>query len=180
MTGLPEKEKRMSAELRTCTTVDGRTIALPRTRFVVRPSVYALVIHAGTVLLVTNTRSGRFYLPGGGVEPGEALVEALAREVWEEAGITIADPQLRDVHEDFWYFDPTDSAYHALLFLYVARPESLELSGHNQVDDGEDNPRWVPIAGLRAEDFHNHGERLLGLIHDAAEVGGGAGQSAER
>jgi 8-oxo-dGTP pyrophosphatase MutT (NUDIX family) len=165
----------MSAELRTCTTVDGRTIALPRTRFVVRPSVYALVIHAGTVLLVTNTRSGRFYLPGGGVEPGEALVEALAREVWEEAGITIADPQLRDVHEDFWYFDPTDSAYHALLFLYVARPESLELSGHNQVDDGEDNPRWVPITGLRAEDFHNHGERLLGLIQDAAEVGGGAG-----
>jgi hypothetical protein len=35
----------MSDGLRTCTTVDGRTIALPRTRFVVRPSVYARVMY---------------------------------------------------------------------------------------------------------------------------------------
>jgi 8-oxo-dGTP pyrophosphatase MutT (NUDIX family) len=154
----------MSDGLRTCTTVDGRTIALPRARFVVRPSVYARISHDGAVLLVTNTRSGRFYLPGGGVEPGESLTEALAREVWEEAGIAVADPQLVSVSEDFFSYDPADAAYHALLFVYAVRPLSLELSNRNQVDDGEDNPQWVPIAGLRAEDFHNHGERLLHLI----------------
>ncbi len=152
-------------QLRRCTTLDGRQIALPRERFVVRPSVYACIVHTGTVALVTNSRSGRYALPGGGVEPGESLIEALAREVWEELGITIADPQLRDMHEDFWYFDPTDTAYHALLLTYVARPESLELSGANQVDDGEGRPRWVPIASLRPADFHHHGERRLRLLH---------------
>lgn len=152
-------------QLRNCTTLDGRQIALPRERFIVRPSVYACIVHVGAVALVTNRRSGRYALPGGGVELGESLTEALAREVWEELGITIADPQLCDVHEDFWYFDPTDSAYHALLFLYVARPESLELSGHNQVDDGEGRPQWVPIASLCPADFHHHGERRLALLH---------------
>jgi 8-oxo-dGTP pyrophosphatase MutT (NUDIX family) len=154
----------MSDDLRPCTTLDGRQIALPRERFIVRPSVYACIVYVGAVALVTNSRSGRYSLPGGGVEPGESLGEALVREVWEEAGITIADPQLRDVHEDFWYFDPTDSAYHALLFLYVARPESLELSGHNQVDAGEGRPQWVPIASLRPAAFHHHGERWLRLL----------------
>jgi 8-oxo-dGTP pyrophosphatase MutT (NUDIX family) len=164
----------MADALRTCTTVDGRTITLPRTRFVVRPSVYARVIHDGAVLLVSNTRSGRFYLPGGGVEPGESLAEALAREVWEEAGVAVADPQLVSVSEDFFYYDPDDAAYHALLFVYAARALSLELSNRNAVDDGEDNPQWVPIASLRAEDFHNHGERLLGLLQAAAAAGAGA------
>jgi 8-oxo-dGTP pyrophosphatase MutT (NUDIX family) len=154
----------ISDALRRCTTLDGRQIALPRERFIVRPSVYACIMHVGAVALVTNSRSGRYALPGGGVEPGESLGEALAREVWEEAGITIADPQLRDVHEDFWYFDPTDSASHALVFLYVARPESLELSGHNQVDAGEGRPQWVLIASLRPADFHHHGERRLRLL----------------
>jgi 8-oxo-dGTP pyrophosphatase MutT (NUDIX family) len=156
----------MADTLRSCTTLDGRQIVLPRERFVVRPSVYACIVHAGAVALVTNTHSGRYALPGGGVELGESLTEALAREVWEELGITIADPQLRDVYEDFWYFDPTDTAYHALLFCYVARPESLELSGDHQIDDGEGRPQWVPIASLRPADFHQHGERLLAFLQE--------------
>lgn len=154
--------------LRTCTTVDGRQIALPRARFIVRPSVYACVVHDGAVALVTNARSGRYALLGGGVEPGESLIEALAREVWEEAGITIADPQLRGTGEDFWYYDPTDTAYHALLFYYVARPGSLALSDAQRVDDAEIEPRWVPVASLRPADFHSHGERLLALARAAA------------
>lgn len=164
-------------QMRSCTTLDGRQIALPRERFVVRPSVYACIVNAGAVALVTNTRSGRYSLPGGGVEPGESLIEALAREVWEELGITIADPQLRDVYEDFWYFDPTDTAYHALLFCYAARPEALELSGDNQVDDGEGRAQWVPIASLRPADFHHHGERRLRLISAIDEEAALASQS---
>jgi hypothetical protein len=60
----------------------------------------------------------------------------------------------------------------------VSRPLRQADHSRHQVDDGEDNPQWVPIAGLRAEDFHNHGERLLGLIQAAAEAGGGSDQSA--
>jgi 8-oxo-dGTP pyrophosphatase MutT (NUDIX family) len=157
----------MSTNLRTCTTIDGRQIALPRERFVVRPSVYAVIVHTAAVLLVTNMHTGRFVLPGGAVDPGESLGEALAREVWEETGIAITDLQLCSAAEDFWYYDPTETAYHALLFLYTARPQAQTPSSRNQVDTDEGDPQWVPLADLHADAFHHNGEWLLNVIRAA-------------
>jgi 8-oxo-dGTP diphosphatase len=42
---------------------------------------------AGRVLLIRGA-SGRFYLPGGRLEPGESAKAALARELGEECGCT--------------------------------------------------------------------------------------------
>ena len=50
--------------------------------------VYALIQNQERkVLLVNNTDGGGWSLPGGKVEKGETLVEALKREVMEETGL---------------------------------------------------------------------------------------------
>jgi len=53
-----------------------------------RIRVAGLVVNGGRVLLVRQEKAGRSYwlLPGGGVEEGEELVDALRRELAEECG----------------------------------------------------------------------------------------------
>jgi ADP-ribose pyrophosphatase YjhB (NUDIX family) len=55
-------------------------------------AVSAAIIRDGRVLLVQRARSpaaGLFTLPGGVVECGETLEQAIIREVWEETALTI-------------------------------------------------------------------------------------------
>ena len=68
--------------------------------------VRAVVIDAGgKVFLVRHSYVSGWHLPGGGVETGESLVEALGRELAEEGNIeVVGTPALHGV-----FFNPVDS-----------------------------------------------------------------------
>ena len=57
-----------------------------------RVGVGAVVVHERRVLLIRRGKEplrGRWVVPGGTVEPGETLHDALVREVREETGVTV-------------------------------------------------------------------------------------------
>jgi 8-oxo-dGTP pyrophosphatase MutT (NUDIX family) len=66
----------------------------------IRPGVAAVIFEEGRVLLQRRDDTGRWGLPGGGVEPGESVRQALIREVREETGLEVEPLRLIGVYSD--------------------------------------------------------------------------------
>ncbi len=58
-----------------------------------------IMFHGERVLLCQNRKHGYFYLPGGHVESGETAAAALAREMQEEAAVSVAVGRIVQVEE---------------------------------------------------------------------------------
>ncbi len=73
-----------------------------------------VVDEAGRVLLLRHTYTPGWHMPGGGIEKGETALEAIQRELLEEAGIdaAAADLRLASAHANHAFF-PND---HVLIY----------------------------------------------------------------
>ncbi len=63
----------------------------------IRTGVYGVVIQGGRLLVIKQKRGpheNKFDLPGGGIEPGESIEEALKREMLEETAIQFGSMHL--------------------------------------------------------------------------------------
>ncbi len=67
---------------------------------VIQPAVFAVVRREDQVLLVRRRDDLLWELPGGRVDLGESVVDALVREVAEEAGVTIKVTGVAGVYSD--------------------------------------------------------------------------------
>jgi ADP-ribose pyrophosphatase YjhB (NUDIX family) len=66
----------------------------------IRPGVAAVIFDDDRVLLQRRDDTGRWGLPGGGVEPGESVRQAVIREVREETGLEVEPIRLIGVYSD--------------------------------------------------------------------------------
>lgn len=110
-------------------------------------AVGAIVMDKGRLLMVLRDREplkGYWTLPGGRVELGESMREAIVREVREETGIDIDVDGLLGVVERIVRDDDGAIVYHYVILDFVATPRTTEVKAG---DDAAD-VRWVPVDEL--------------------------------
>jgi mutator protein MutT len=98
---------------------------------------------AGRVLVVRRGRppgEGLWSLPGGKVEAGERLADAVVREVREETGLEVACGRLVEVVERM------GAGWHYIILDYLCEPRGGALRAGDDVTDA----RWVTRDELDA------------------------------
>lgn len=108
-------------------------------------AVSAGIFRDGKILLVRRARDparGVYTFPGGRVEFGENLTEALAREIREETGLTIEIAGLIGYREAL----PrrTGGHGHFVILPFAARWVANEVALNDELDDA----RWLPPGAL--------------------------------
>ena len=137
-----------------CQRHGGGTIAVPREKLRLRPSAYALVLRGRRMLMVRLASNGKLFVPGGGIDLGERLEDAVRREAREETGLKVEVGGLFRFVENFYYYDPTGSAWHGLCFFYACDvagdPDALTAG-----DPVEGTPEWVDVDLLDTSELHS-------------------------
>lgn len=121
----------------------------------VRPSIKALVIRDGQLLVTVNSdETEEFYLlPGGGQNWGESMVETVHRECREEVGceVTVRDlAYVRDYIGARHEFADWDSHFHQIEMAFWADllPGQEPTMGTIHPDQFQTGVTWVPLAEL--------------------------------
>ncbi len=118
---------------------------------------YGIIINDNKIALIKKSRggyTGKLDLPGGGIEHLESPVEALFREIMEEAGLKVIKYQLLDVFTNniIWQMtkDTFEDLHHfGVVYVVTCRgklkkePDGIDSNGAN----------WYSIDKLHKEEL---------------------------
>jgi 8-oxo-dGTP diphosphatase len=118
--------------------------------------VGAVIMQDGKVVLIKRRYEplkGQWSLPGGGVEVGETLEAAVAREMLEETGLEVEVGPVVEVFDRIMRDEDQRVRYHYVLVDYLCWPVAGELQAGSDVDDAVlpgtiDNRDCTPAAPL--------------------------------
>ena len=121
--------------------------------------VGAVIVKENRVLLIrrgTPPLLGEWSLPGGVLECGETLREAVAREAREETGLAVEPGEMLGVYERVIRDDEGRVRYHYVLIDFLCRPAGGDLKAGSDAAD----VRWFTRDELPA----------LNLAYDTNDV----------
>jgi ADP-ribose pyrophosphatase YjhB (NUDIX family) len=125
--------------------------------------VGALIFRRGRILMVQRGKEplkGWWSLPGGALEVGELLADAVKREVLEETGLEVEPVSVFEIFERIMRDAEGKPEYHYVLVDYICRVKG----GTLQPGDDVDLVEWVRHADLPGLTIT---EGTLGVIEKA-------------
>jgi len=115
----------------------------------------AIIKFGNEILLVrrseTDTRSGFYELPGGMVDPGESLEEAVVREVKEETGIEISNIKFKETNS----YMVGDDRHLSGIFIAEVTTDQVVLSHEH------DDYKWVSAVNFNNVQLEPHYQEYL-------------------
>lgn len=114
----------------------------------------------GEVVLIRRgkePRRGEWSIPGGRLEWGETVHDALVREVREETGLTVEIDALIDVVDAVTHNAAGEVIRHYVLVDFLSRPRGGELCAGSDAADA----RWVPFADLSEYALWSETRRII-------------------
>jgi ADP-ribose pyrophosphatase YjhB (NUDIX family) len=114
--------------------------------------VGALILSQGKILLekrINEPAKGKWTIPGGVVEVGESLEDAVIRETREETGLEVEAPRLIDVVDQVDLDEKGKVKYHFVIIDYVVSVKR----GVPVAASDADALRWVPLDEVEGYDL---------------------------
>ena len=127
-----------------------------------------LLIRRGTPPL-----AGEWSLPGGRLELGESVEQAVVREVREETGLDVAPVQLLGVYDLIDRDEAGAVRYHYVLVDWICEPVAGQIEGAMRAGDDATAVCWVARGELKQY-------RLAEFTVDAIEKAFGMMDAVER
>ena len=129
----------------------------------------AIFDEQGRVFLTRRVDNGQWCLPSGGMEPGESVTEACAREVWEETGLRVRVIRLVGVysHPDQLTVYPDGNKFHIVALHF----EAEVVSGEPGLSDETTDFGYFSMEEIQSMEFlGRHKERILDTLEKHPEA----------
>jgi len=153
-----------------CRDVEGNTYEVQAKELTFRPSVYGIMIKDGKVLL--SKQWDGYDFPGGGVDLGETLEEAVIREIKEETGYEARVKDIISIENSFFKLPFKGTFVQSLLIYYLCEVTGGEASTEF-FDENEknyaDKPEWVSLDEISNIKFYNSVDSIK-IINKAKEL----------
>ena len=120
--------------------------------------VYGLVINdKNEILLSDEFRFGHFFtkFPGGGVEAGEGILDALKREFIEELNLAIEEAS-PFYYNDFYQESAFRKEDQVVSFYYMVKCDNSKIKVENYeipFQEETEKQRWISVAALTVNDL---------------------------
>jgi nucleoside triphosphatase len=122
------------------------------------PTVGAVIFNTeGKILLCKSHKwENKYVIPGGHIELGESMEDALKREVFEETGLSIYDIKLISLKESI-YSHKFHKKKHFIFIDYMCNTDSSDVI----LNDEAEEYKWVDIDNIENYDLGGFTRKLL-------------------
>jgi nucleoside triphosphatase len=130
------------------------------------PTVSAIIFNPDNKILLCKSHkwNDKYVIPGGHIELGEKMEEALKREILEETGLEIYDIKLISLKESV-FSETFHKGKHFIFIDYICKTDSYEVTLNDEAEEYE----WVDLQEIDNYELGGFVKSLLMELKNSKE-----------